>query len=77
MGKTNLLDAIHYLSLCKSYFNAVDSQSVSFNQAFFMVQGTFVKENREEEILVSVKRGQKKIIKRNKNEYEKLSDHIG
>ena len=72
MGKTNLLDAIHYLSLCKSYFNAVDSQSVSFDEAFFMLQGTFVKEDRDEEILVSVKRGQKKIIKRNKNEYEKL-----
>jgi len=77
MGKTNLLDAIHYLSFCKSYFNAVDSQSVSFNQAFFMLQGVFEKEGREEEIFVSVKRGQKKIVKRNKNEYEKLSDHIG
>src|SRR5438105_15860653 len=75
MGKTNLLDAIHYLSFCKSYFNAVDSQSVSFNQAFFMLQGIFEKEGREEEVFVSVKRGQKKIVKRNKNEYEKLSDH--
>jgi DNA replication and repair protein RecF len=77
MGKTNLLDAIHYLSFCKSYFNAVDSQSVAFNQAFFIAQGLFEKESREEEIFVSVKRGQKKTVKRNKNEYEKLSDHIG
>ena len=77
MGKTNLLDAIHYLSLCKSYFNAIDSQSISFNEPFFMIQGVFEKQGREEEILVSLKRGQKKIVKRNKNEYEKLSDHIG
>src|ERR1700751_5956020 len=77
MGKTNLLDAIHYLAFCKSYFNGVDSQSIAFNQSFFMLHGFFEKNNREEEIFVSVKRGQKKIVKRNKNEYEKLSDHIG
>lgn len=77
MGKTNLLDAIHYLSFCKSCFNGVDSQSISFNQAFFVLQGVFEKAEKEEEIFVSVKRGQKKIVKRNKNEYEKLSDHIG
>ncbi len=77
MGKTNLLDAIHYLSFCKSYFNGVDSQSIFFEQPFFMVQGVFEKQGRDEEIFVSVKRAHKKIVKRNKNEYEKLSDHIG
>ncbi len=77
MGKTNLLDAIHYLSLCKSFFGSIDSQNISFEQPFFMIQGKFEKEGREEEVLVSVKRAQKKIVSRNKNEYEKLSDHIG
>ncbi len=77
MGKTNLLDAIHYLSLCKSFFNTIDSQNISFEQPFFMVQGLFEKEGREEEVLVSLKRAQKKVVKRNKNEYEKLSEHIG
>jgi DNA replication and repair protein RecF len=77
MGKTNLLDTIHYLAFCKSYFNGVDSQSIAFNQAFFMLHGFFEKDGREEEIFVSVKRGQKKVVKRNKNEYEKLSEHIG
>lgn len=77
MGKTNLLDAIHYLSLCKSFFNTIDSQNISFNEPFFMIQGVFEKNGRDEEVLVSVKRGQKKIVKRNKNEYEKLSEHIG
>jgi DNA replication and repair protein RecF len=77
MGKTNLLDAVHYLSFCKSCFNSIDSQSISFDQAFFILQGVFEKAGRDEEIFVSVKRGQKKIVKRNKNEYEKLSEHIG
>lgn len=77
MGKTNLLDAIHYLSFCKSCFNGVDSQSIAFNQSFFLLQGVFEKDGRDEEIFVSVKRGQKKIVKRNKNEYEKLAEHIG
>jgi len=77
MGKTNLLDAIHYLSLCKSFFSAIDTQNIAFDQPFFMIQGWFEKDAREEEILVSVKRAQKKIVKRNKNEYEKLSEHIG
>ncbi|HXB40856.1 MAG TPA: DNA replication/repair protein RecF [Bacteroidia bacterium] len=77
MGKTNLLDAIHYLSLCKSFSNTVDSQSISFEQPFFMVQGLFDKNGREEEVLVSLRRAQKKVVKRNKNEYEKLAEHIG
>jgi DNA replication and repair protein RecF len=77
MGKTNLLDAIHYLSLCKSFFNAVDSQNIAFGEPFFMIQGVFEKNGREEQVMVSVKRAQKKIVTRNKNEYEKLSEHIG
>lgn len=77
MGKTNLLDAIHYLSFCKSYFNSIDSQNISFGEEFFMIQGLFDKDNRDEEVTVSVRKGQKKIIKRNKNEYEKFSEHIG
>ena len=77
MGKTNLLDAIHYLSLCKSYFSTADSQNILFGESFFMIQGRFEKDGREEEVLVSVKKAQKKIVKRNKNDYEKLSEHIG
>lgn len=76
-GKTNLLDAIHYLSLCKSFFGSMDSQHVRFGEEFFMIQGLFEKEGRKEEVTISVKRGQKKLVKRNKNDYEKLSDHIG
>lgn len=77
MGKTNLLDAIYYLSFCKSCFNTVDSQSISFEQDFFMIQGLFDNGQETDEVYCGVKRAQKKVFKRNKKEYEKLSDHIG
>ncbi|HEY1025010.1 MAG TPA: DNA replication/repair protein RecF [Sphingobacteriaceae bacterium] len=76
-GKTNLLDAIHYLSLCKSYFNPIDSQQIRSGGDFFMVQGTFQKAEREEVVSVALKRNQKKQFKRNKKEYNRLADHIG
>lgn len=76
-GKTNLLDAIHYLSLCKSYFNPIDGQQIRHNHDFFMVQGTFDRDQQDEVISCGLKRGQKKQFKRNKKEYQRLSDHIG
>jgi DNA replication and repair protein RecF len=76
-GKTNLLDAIHYLSFCKSYFNTVDSQNIKHNEAFFVVQGLFDKTGEESEVYCGLKRNQKKIFKRNKKEYARLSEHIG
>lgn len=76
-GKTNLLDAIHYLSLCKSYFNPIDGQQIKTGSDYFMVQGFFEKENGTENISCAVKRNQKKQFKRNKKEYQRLADHIG
>ncbi|MGV3508397.1 MAG: DNA replication/repair protein RecF [Sphingobacteriaceae bacterium] len=76
-GKTNLLDAIHYLSLCKSYFNPIDSQQIRQGSDFFMIQGVFDKQETEEVIACSLKRTQKKQFKRNKKEYQRLADHIG
>ena len=76
-GKTNLLDAIHYLSLCKSYFNPIDGQQIKHNHDFFMVQGLFDKDGKEEVIACGLKRGQKKQFKRNKKDYQRLADHIG
>jgi DNA replication and repair protein RecF len=77
IGKTNLLDAIHYLAFSKSYFNTVDSQNIRHSEPFFMIQGVFEKNNEPVELQCSVKRNQKKVFKRNQLEYEKLSDHIG
>ena len=76
-GKTNLLDAIHYLSLCKSYFNPIDGQQIKHDHEFFMVQGVFDKNETDEAISCGLKRGQKKQFKRNKKEYHRLADHIG
>ena len=75
-GKTNLLDAIHYLSLCKSYFNSADPQNVKRGEEIFFLQGIFINEI-QENITCGFKKGQKKVFKRNQKEYEKLSEHIG
>src|SRR5690554_492414 len=76
-GKTNLLDAIHYLSLCKSYFNPIDSQQIKQGADWFMVQGDFEKDDIPYNIACSLKKNQKKLFKKDKKEYQRLADHIG
>jgi len=76
-GKTNLLDAIHYLSFCKSYFNSFDNQNILHDEDMFVIQGLFEKEGNKEEIYCAQKRNERKQFKRNKKEYTKLSEHIG
>lgn len=78
VGKTNFLDAIYYLSFCRSAYHALDSQVISHNQDFFMIEGTYLNENGDKEVIYcGMKRGQKKHFKRNKKEYKRLSEHIG
>jgi len=77
VGKTNILDAIYHLSYGKSYFNPVATQNIKHNEEFFVVDGEYEKFERTEKIVVSLKKGQKKIIKRNGKAYDKFSDHIG
>ena len=60
MGKTNLLDAIYYLSFCKSFFNAIDSQNIRYEQGFFVIQGSFEKDGDTDDLYCGVKRNQKK-----------------
>jgi len=76
-GKTNVLDAIHYLSFCKSYFNPIDSQNVRHGEEFFVVEGVFDNNQESDKIYCGVKKGQKKVFRKNKTEYERLADHIG
>lgn len=76
-GKTNVLDAIHYLGLCKSYFNPIDSQNVRHEEDFFVVQAKIGNGEAEDEVYCGVKKGQKKVFKRNGKEYDRLADHIG
>ncbi|WP_424494463.1 DNA replication/repair protein RecF [Salinimicrobium sp. GXAS 041] len=77
VGKTNVLDSIYHLAFGKSYFNPITSQNIRHNSDFFVVEGEFEKLDRQENILVSAKKGQKKVIKRNNKPYEKFSEHIG
>lgn len=78
MGKTNLLDAVYYLSFCKSSDNPVDSQNISHDRDFFMIKGDFDFTNgAREQIYCGMKRNVKKKFRRSGKDYERLSDHIG
>lgn len=77
IGKTNVLDAIYHLANGKSYFNPLALQNIKHGEDFFLIEGEFKKQNRVEHIACSLKKGQKKVLKRNGKLYEKFSDHIG
>lgn len=76
-GKTNILDAIHYLSVCKSYINPIDKQNILHGESFFSISGTIEQDKDSIELLCMFKEGNKKVFKKNQVKYEKLSDHIG
>ncbi len=77
VGKTNILDAIYYLSFTKSYFNPIASQNIKHDTDFFVINGQYNINNELEQVVCSLKRNHKKVIKRNGKEYDRLSDHIG
>lgn len=77
IGKTNILDAIYHLAIGKSYFNPLAVQNIKHNEEFFVIDGQFEKQQRAEQIVCSLKKGSKKILKRNGKVYDKFSDHIG
>ena len=81
VGKTNVLDAVYYLSFCRSANNPVDSQVIRHGEEFFMIEGEYSGEwkvdNSKLTISCGMKRGSKKHFKRNKKEYKRLSEHIG
>lgn len=76
-GKTNLLDAIYHLSYTKSFFNSIDSQNVMFDESLYVIQGVVKNEQEEYKLYCGLKKGDKKIFKKNKKIYKKLADHIG
>jgi DNA replication and repair protein RecF len=77
VGKTNVLDAIYYLSFAKSYFNPLAVQNIRHTEDFFMIEGNYQLNEKNEVIVCSLKRGSKKVIKRNGKVYDKFSEHIG
>ena len=76
-GKTNLLDAIYYLSFTKSFFNTIDQQNILHAFDFFSIEGDFRKGSFDEKVRIVVQSGEKKSVKINNNEHRKFSDHIG
>ncbi|HMJ71186.1 MAG TPA: DNA replication and repair protein RecF [Cyclobacteriaceae bacterium] len=76
-GKTNLLDAIYYLSFTKSSLIATDTQNIKTGQNLFSIRGTFDFSSNEQEIQCSFQVGQKKVMRENGNDYGRLSEHIG
>ena len=77
-GKTNFLDALYYLSFCRSAYNPIDSQLITHEQDFFVVEGDYLSEVGDaENVYCGMKRGAKKQFKRNKKAYKRLSQHIG
>ena len=78
VGKTNVLDAVYYLSFCRSAQNPIDSQVIRHNQDYFVIEGLYdTDDGAVENIYCGMKRGTKKHFKRNKKEYKRLSEHIG
>jgi len=79
MGKTNVLDAVFYLSFCKSAMGSLDAQVVRHEQPFFVLEGEYETDDHDgaESIYCGMKRGTKKHFKRNKKEYKRLSEHLG
>lgn len=77
MGKTNLLDAIYYLCLGRSYFRFSDLQLIRHQQGFFRLEGLFTGAEKTEKIVAKIGKGRKKVLERNDVPYQRLSDHIG
>lgn len=80
-GKTNILDAIYYLSFTKSAYNTIDSQNITHNEDMAMIQGRYIFDDmlstEPEVISCGIKRGVKKQFRRGKKDYQRLIDHIG
>lgn len=78
MGKTNLLDALHFLSFCRSHLSVPDNMVVKHGEEMALLQGLYRDESGDAvELLLSIRPGKHKVLRRNKKEYERLSDHIG
>lgn len=77
VGKTNVLDAIYHLAYGKSYFNPLAVQNIRHGEEFFVIDGTFIKDDRTEQVVCSLKKGSKKALKRNGKVYDRFSEHIG
>ena len=77
-GKTNVVDAVYYLSMCKSSLQMTDAQSIRHGADFFLVEGQYATDaGKSEGVVCSFSRKGGKVLKRNGKEYDRLSDHVG
>ena len=76
-GKTNVLDAVHYLCHTKSYFNPIDGQNIAHGEQHMLIQGIFARHDQHEKVSCAVERGVKKVFRRNEKAYDRLADHVG
>ena len=77
-GKTNVIDAVYFLSMCKSSLAMTDGQSMRHGSDFFLLDGQYLTDGgRSESVVCAFARKGGKTLKRNGKEYERLSDHVG
>ncbi len=76
-GKTNILDAIYYLSTGKSYFLSTDAQTIHHDKQMMSIEGIYIHDKEEERIHVGLEKGQRKKIRRNGEVYKRMADHVG
>ncbi|OIP01549.1 MAG: DNA recombination protein RecF [Bacteroidetes bacterium CG2_30_33_31] len=77
-GKTNVLDAIYYLSFTKSYFNSIDNQNINHGSKYFMINGTYNNSlDTVDTVNCAVQQNERKRFRLNKKEYSRMADHIG
>ena len=77
-GKTNVLDAIYYLSMCRSYAASTDNSAViRHGEPYMMLQGNYTRCETPLEVSVALQRGKRKVVRRDGKEYQRLSQHIG
>jgi len=78
-GKTNVLDAVYFLSFCHSAQTTQDSLVINHDETFFMLEGAYLSTLSPQPMAIhcAMKRGAKKVFKRDKKAYQRLSEHIG
>lgn len=77
VGKTNILDAVHYLSMTKSYFNNSDTLSIRYGEDYFILKGLFEKDGSQDELFCAFQKQKQKVFRLNGKEYQRMSDHVG
>ncbi|MRR19152.1 DNA replication/repair protein RecF [bacterium] len=77
VGKTNILDAVHYLSLTKSFFNNSDTLSIRHGEDYFILKGLFERDGETDELFCAFQKQKQKVFRLNGKEYQRMSDHVG